>query len=122
MSDKATVCPHCGYPMQDIEMAELSQQYQEFSRKFDIFKLSLSLISLIGGFILGLWGLSDGTDFWSVAMFAVGIVITIAGIIFFCISFFNSIWAQREMRVPQWTFIITFCIGYVMGGLYTLIL
>lgn len=118
ISDKAGVCPKCGYPIQAIRNAKIDQQNRLANKQLNKERLLLNALFFLVSFTTGFELFKGDVNVWVwVLYFAV-----FAIVLWFCLSWIPYVigffvhHTQRYWHFTRFSYVVSACLGFVIGG------
>ena len=120
ISDKAGVCPNCGYPIQAIKNARIDEQNRKYFKELNKERLVLNILCFIVAFVTcaDLFRGKPAAWVWIVYF------IDLAIVFFLCLSWIPYIigfiihTTQRHWHLTRASYFISVCIGFAVGGVF----
>lgn len=117
ISNRANTCPHCGYPILAIKNAQIDQENREYYKRYSINQMIINFVVFCLSFVFGFYGGTGELKFWALGLWIVCFLLILALCFRWIPLLVHLIFFQRYRHVPRWVILVTFCFGYVIGGL-----
>lgn len=118
ISDRAGVCPHCGNPIREIQLAEIEHRTQEYYKEQDKGQLFINIACFLVAMLAGHKIMLGELKFWKLIVVAVCVLF----FLLMSISWVQwiaaiSIAAQPYKHIPKWMVIVTIAFGFAIGAI-----
>lgn len=118
ISDKANVCPHCGNPIREIQMAEIERQTQEYYKEQNKRQLLINIVCFLGAMFAGYKIMSGELEPWKLIV----VVVCVLLFLLMSVSWIQwiaaiSIASQQYRHIPKWMVIVTVIFGFAIGSI-----
>lgn len=118
ISDKAGVCPHCGYPIQAIKNAQIDQQNRAYYKQLNKTRIIYNVFAFFITFGIGIDIFRGEVQTWQWVIYFVVLAI----FLWLCFSWIPWIVgfifhiAQRYKHIPKYFVLVSACAGFAIGG------
>lgn len=119
ISDKAGVCPNCGYPIQAIRNAQIEQQKQKYYKDLNKTLTTLNILAFLTSLAISIVIYSQEVETWAWIVYFAALAI----FLWLCFSWkpwilavIYNITHRKYKEIPKAFVIISICVGYVLGG------
>ena len=120
ISDKAGICPNCGYPIQAIKSAQINEQNRRYFKELNKERIALNLLCFLASFVTCANLFRGEPAVWTWVVY----FIVLAIVLFFCLSWIPFIigflvhTAQTHWHLTRFSYFISACLGFTIGGLF----
>ena len=117
ISDQAAVCPNCGNPIREIQMAEVEQQTREYYKEQNKSQLFINIVCFLGAMFAGYKVMLGELEIWKIGVVAVCVLF----FLIMSVSWVQWIVAisfatQPYKHIPKWMVIVTIVFGFAIGA------
>ncbi len=120
VSDQAKICPHCGYPMQEIlDKADINEEKRAYIREYNLKQLVYIILTFGLGYYLGTllfknnhW--INGKDL-GMTFFFIALIVVFIGGLYLIYLLLAKILVKPFQRIPSWSSMVSLCLGYVIS-------
>ena len=119
ISDVAKVCPHCGYPIQQIRNTKIDQQNRRYFKELNKNRLLVNVFVFLIAFLAGIYLLKGKPELWAWGLYFANLAI----VLFLCLSklpyifFFLVHFSQQYTHMTRFSYVVSLTFGFAIGGI-----